>query len=163
MFAQWLSAQILRLKTRWSRRRLDKQLAQGADPSTSAELRLRAEQLRDRDTRERLARGLAEVLDEALRPQRLTLRLQPHRAEVRASADELLKLGARLREERPRAVQGLARAALLLTRGASPLDPNSGASLRHAVRSAHDALEGPGEPSARQVVQRANISETLAA
>ena len=163
MFKQWLLAQALRIRTRWSRRRLDKQLARGADPSSSAELRLRAEQLRARETRERLASALASVLEEAIEPMTFTLRLRPHRAEIRASADELLELGARLREERPMAVQGLARTSLLMTRGASPLDPNSGASLHHAARSARVAVDPPEAQGPRQVVQRANANESLAA
>ena len=36
----------LRIRTRWRRRRLDEQLSQGADPASTAELALRAAQLR---------------------------------------------------------------------------------------------------------------------
>ena len=75
------------------------------------------------------------------RPAPFTLRLQPHRHEIRSSTDDLLALALRLREPRPVAVRGVAMTALLLTRGASPLDPNSGASLRQAVRAARTALD----------------------
>jgi hypothetical protein len=163
MFKQWLLARILRMKTRWSRRRLDEQLAQGADPTTSAELSLRAEQLAAHETRERFASALASVLDEAIEPMTFTLRLRPHRAEIRAAADDLLALGARLREERPTEVQGLALTALLLTRGASPLDPNSGASLRRAVRSARFALEPTDVHDLERAAAQTNDGDVLAA
>ena len=48
----------------------------------------------------------------------------------------------------------LAMAALLVTPGASPLDPDSGASLRQAVRAAHAALGVTPPGSATPVVRR---------
>ena len=142
-----LTELALRLRTRWKRGRLDEKLAQGADPASSAELKLRAAQLGSRAERSRLADSLVKTLDDARKPAPFTLRLQPHRAEIRACADDLLALALRLRDERPVEVRGMALAALLFTRGKSPLDPDSGASLREAVRSALAAL---GSPSGRR-------------
>ena len=131
----------LRLRTRWRRRRLDEALAHGADPATSAELTLRAAQLRSPALRSQLANSLVKSLDDARAPERLTIKLQPHRAEIRDSADELLALVLRLQDNQPVDVRGAAMTALLLTEGASPLDADSGRDLRHAVRSARLALD----------------------
>ena len=116
----------LRLRTRWRRRRLDQRL---------------------------VANALVEVTEDARRPAAI-LRLEPHRAEIRSSTDELLALALRLRDRQPVAVQGAAMAALLVTPGASPLDPDSGASLRQAVRAAHAALGVTPPGSATPVVRR---------
>lgn len=163
MFKQWLLARTLRMRTRWRRRWLDEQLAHGANPTASPELSLRAEQLVARATRERFASALASILEEAIEPLAFTLRLRPHRAEIRASGDDLINLGARLRQERPTEVQGLAMTALLLTRGASPLDPDSGASLRQAVRAARFALEPTNVHGLERAATRTNDSDVLAA
>ena len=143
----------LRLRTRWRRRRLDQQLAAGTNPTESAELELRAAQLSAPAERARLADALVKATEDARRPPAI-MRLEPHRAEIRSSTDELLALALRLRDRQPVAIQGAAMAALLVTPGASPLDPDSGASLRQAVRAAHAALEiTPPEP-ATPVVRR---------
>ena len=131
----------LRIRTRWRRRRLDERLAGGADPTESAELELRAAQLGSPVERSRLADGLVKRLEDARGPAPYTLRLQPHRDEIRSSTDDLLALALRLRHGQPVAVRGVAMTALLLTPGASPLDPDSGESLRQAVRSARAALD----------------------
>ena len=52
-------------------------------------------------------------------------------------------VAARLRDDRPVDVRGAALTARLLTAGNSPLDPNSGASVRRAVRAAHVAMDAP--------------------
>ena len=143
----------LRLRTRWRRRRLDQRLAAGANPTQSAELELRAAQLGAHAERARIANALVEVTEDARRPAAI-LRLEPHRAEIRSSTDELLALALRLRDRQPVAVQGAAMAALLVTPGASPLDPDSGASLRQAVRAAHAALGVMPPGSATPVVRR---------
>ena len=130
----------LKLRTRLRRRGLDEELAAGTDPASSPELTLRAAQLRSQAVRSRLADRLVKTLYDARAPMRYSLRLQPHRGEIRASADDLLTLALRLRDEGPAEVQGLALASLLLTRGKSPLDPDSGESLGEAVRSALAAL-----------------------
>jgi hypothetical protein len=57
----------LRIRTRWSRKRLDRELAGGADPETGAKLSLRAEQLRSEAERARLADALVDIIGEASR------------------------------------------------------------------------------------------------
>jgi hypothetical protein len=133
----------LRMRTRWKRRRLDAKLAKGANPAHSAELTLRAAQLRSPAARARFAKALVETLDEARRPQLFSLKLQSHRVEIRDCADDILALVERLRDDQPVDARGAALTARLLTAGASPLDPNSGESLRRAVRSARQALDAP--------------------
>jgi hypothetical protein len=143
----------LRLRTRWRRRRLDQRLAAGANPAQSAELELRAAQLGASTERARIADALVKVTEDARRPAAI-LRLEPHRAEIRSSTDALLALALRLRDRQPVAIQGAAMAALLVTPGASPLDPDSGASLRQAVRAAHAALEITPRERATPIVRR---------
>jgi hypothetical protein len=64
----------VRTRTWWRRNRLDDELAHGADPATSAELSLRAAQLRSRSERSRLANALVEALGNARRGAPVTLR-----------------------------------------------------------------------------------------
>ena len=59
---------LLRVRTYLTRRQLDEQLTEGADPDTSAALRLRADQLRSNEGRARIADRLQRVLDEAHAP-----------------------------------------------------------------------------------------------
>ena len=49
-----------RIRTRWRRNQLDDALSAGADPRTSAELRVRASQLRSEPVRARLANTLVD-------------------------------------------------------------------------------------------------------
>lgn len=133
---------LLRTRTRWARRRLDEELALGANPAERPDLKLRASQLCSSATRAQFAHALVKTLTDARRPEPLSIRLHSHRAEIRDCADDLLALALRLLDGRPIDVRGAAMTARLLTVGESPLDPNSGESLRHAVRSARLALDG---------------------
>jgi hypothetical protein len=130
-----------RLKTWWERDRLDEQLAQGFDREASAELRLRAAQLVSPAGRVELANAVEAVVRET----------RGRQAAVRASADDLLALAQRLRDERPIDVRGAAMIRRLLTdRATSPLYRIDGeSSLQEAVRSAKLALDPfePGEAS----------------
>jgi hypothetical protein len=58
----------LRLKTWWRRLRLDEQLAEGIDRSTSPELALRADQLGSAEERVRLAKALEATVREVSGP-----------------------------------------------------------------------------------------------
>ena len=136
----------LRLRTRWKRRGLDRELSLGADPGESAELTLRAAQLRSPAERWRLAEMLQETLNDARGLDTLTFRLKPHRAEIRDCGDDLLALIRRLRDEWPIEVRGAAMTAWLLTDKEGPLDQASGAPLCHAVRAARVALD-PSQPT----------------
>ena len=89
----------VRVRTLWSRKRLDEALARGADSDASADLRLRAAQLRSRRVRARLATRLFEEISEARQPtlEPITARGWRHRAAVEESRDDLLALILRLR------------------------------------------------------------------
>jgi hypothetical protein len=136
----------LRLRTRWKRPGLDRELSRGADPGESPELTIRAAELRSPAERWRLAERLRERLDDARAPDTFTLKLRPHRAEIRDCADDLLALIRRLRDEWPIEVRGAAMTAWLLTDKESPLDRASGAPLCPAVRAARVALD-PSQPT----------------
>jgi hypothetical protein len=138
-------AVALRLRTRWKRRDLDRELSRGADSGESPELTLRAAQLRSPAERWRLAERLQETLDDARATDTFTLKLKPHRAEIRDCADDFLALIRRLRDEWPIDVRGAAMTAWLLTDKESPLDRASGAPLRPAVRAARVTLD-PSQP-----------------
>jgi hypothetical protein len=131
----------LRLRTRWQRNRLDEQIAGGAETTASAELNLRAAQLRSRAERQRIANALVEAVGESRRGDPVTVRTKPYRAEVRAAADELLGLAARLRDDLPVDVRGVAMAARLVSDRNGPLRSMNGGNLREVVESARHALD----------------------
>jgi hypothetical protein len=132
---------LLRVRTYLTRRNLDRELADGADPDTSAALRMRADQLRSIEGRARIADRLQRVLDEAHAPSRLHFVLRPHRAEIRARAPELQDLIERLRSSLPITPRGAAMSARLVTRGESPFDPNRRVSVGRGVQAAREALD----------------------
>lgn len=131
----------LTLKTWWRRDELDEQLASGADPVTDALLWRRAAQLHSRSTRSDLAQTLESALSEARKTWSISARLPLRRAEVRACADDVLALAARLRDDRPIDVQGAAMVARLVFDGTSPMYRDGATSLLYAVRSARLALD----------------------
>jgi hypothetical protein len=140
---------MLRFRVRFKRRRLDEQLADGADPTGSPELSLRTAQLRSSEVRTRLARALEKKLAMAYEPILLSIRLQPHRYEIRACREEIHELAERLRDNEPVEVRGMAMTARLLTPGASPFDPNNWEKLRPALRAARRALDPPADANNR--------------
>jgi hypothetical protein len=133
----------VRIRTRWRRNRLDERLSRGADPATSAELSLRAAQLRSRIERARLANTRVDARGDAggpnLGPFRVTTRRQ--HAVIRESADELLALVARLRDDEPVDVRGAAMTALLVDDHASSLQRDGGQNLPHEMRAARLGLD----------------------
>ena len=131
----------LRAKTRLQRNRLDGKLADGADSRTTPELSLRAAQLRSHWERARLANALVVAVGEARQGDPVTIRPRPHRAEVRASADELLELAARLRDDLPVDVRGAAMTARLVSDRKGPLRSMSGGGLRETVEAARHAMD----------------------
>lgn len=137
---------LLRTRTYLTRRRLERQLAEGVDQDTSAALRLRANQLRSNEERARIADRLRLVLNEAHAPARLHLVLRPHRAEIRARAPELRDLIERLRSSLPVTPRGAAMSARLVTRGESPFDPNRRVTVGRAVHAAREALDEAESP-----------------
>jgi hypothetical protein len=101
---------------------LDRQLAEGADPSNSPELSFRAAQLTSPRRRAGFASGLESVVAEALSKRRaINPPVQLQRAAILAAEDELLELAGALRSParcRPHAA-GIV--AFLLCDAASPL------------------------------------------
>jgi hypothetical protein len=135
----------LRVRTRWQRNQLDEQIAGGAETTASAELNLRAAQLRSRAERQRIANALVEAVGESRRGDPVAVRTKPHRAEVRACADELLSLAARLRDDLPVDVRGVAMAARLVSDRKGPLHSMRGGDLRQAVETARSTMDARRE------------------
>jgi hypothetical protein len=132
----------LRVRTRRRRNRLDSELARGVDPTASAELALRAAQLRSESGRRELANALEETLGDARGPNLGAFRMRTRRqhAAIREAASDVQALVTRLRAGEPIDVRGAAMTARLLNDGASPLHQDSGEDLRHAIRAAWVAL-----------------------
>jgi hypothetical protein len=135
----------VRIWTRLRRNPLDQELALGADPDGSASLGHRASQLRSRGERARLANALVETLGDARRGEPVTIRVRPQRAAVRGSADDLLRLVLRLRDDRPIDVRGAAMTARLVSDRAGPLRRPGDVDLQDAIRAAHTALDTPAQ------------------
>jgi hypothetical protein len=130
----------LRMRTRLGRDRLDEELASGADPASSAELTLRAEQLQSRAVRSRLANVIERMVGDSHSGRAITAGgwQEPR---IREYADNLRALVARLRDDRPIAIQGAAMTARLVNDRTSPLYRNGGRSLGSALLSARLALD----------------------
>ena len=137
----------VRIRTRLGRAELDSELAQGAEPASSAELALRAEQLSSLAERARIANALVESLGDARRGEPMTLRLRPQREVVRDAADDILALVLRLRDDRPVGIPGVAAAARLVDDRRSPMYRDDACDLHDAVRSAQVAIDGTREPA----------------
>ena len=135
-----LNETSLKIRIWWLRDELDDRLAHGASPGIDPILSRRAEQLRSRSTRKHIADGLQDALDEARKTWSVSARLPLRRAEIRACADDVGALVARLRDDRPIDVRGAAMASRLLFDGNGPLYRDT-APLRYALRSARLALD----------------------
>jgi hypothetical protein len=133
----------LRLRTRWSQNRLDRELASGADPASSPEQTLRAAQLQSEAVRYRLANAIVGMIGRAYEPNlgRFTPAGEQQHAEIREYADNLRALAARLRDDRPTDIQGAAMTALLVNDRSSPLYRTGDQGLGSAVLSARLALD----------------------
>jgi len=133
----------VRARTRLGRKRLDEQLASGADPGTSAELQLRAAQLRSSSERSRLANALVEAVGNARGPNLGAYRMKNRRRDdaIRECADDLLALAVRLRDGRTVAVRGAAMTARLISDPASALHRADAEELRQAIQAARAALD----------------------
>jgi hypothetical protein len=144
----------VRIRTWLRRNHLDEELAHGADPDTTAELSWRATQLRSPAERSRLANALTETLGDARRGTPVTIRAQPQRAEVRAAADDLQALIARLRDGRPISVRGAAITTRLVSDRAGPLHRDGGEDMQRAIRAARFALDATA-PTAHDLARAA--------
>lgn len=114
----------LRIKVRWSALKLDAELARGVDPDSSAELRLRAEQLSSAEKRDQCARsigGLLRLTDGWSGAQLPITRAPVATRRVALNRTALLELRARLVAEGPHSPRGLALVSLLLEEPESPI------------------------------------------
>lgn len=99
--------------------RLDRALADGADPRASATLAARSAQLASRRARASTAAALERLaLGSDASNQRFAV--PPRRAAVAPNRSALLDLAARVRSDGPAYVRGLAAARLLVTDGTGP-------------------------------------------
>jgi hypothetical protein len=113
---------VTRLKAAAERAELDRELAHGVSPSTNPELARRAEILRSRRVRRRLAAGLEHVLDEAVAPSRgPTAAIPVQRAEVLMAWRDLSRLARALRADPAPPVRAIAVASVLLADGTGPV------------------------------------------
>jgi hypothetical protein len=132
----------LRVRVLLARTRLDRSLAEGADPSESPEIALRAVQIISGRHRRMLAAGLDRILAEADgRSPRRSSAIQPIARDVRAARAALIELSFALREDAAVEPAGVALTQRLMTDGAGPLYVSSrDDALWHAVRDAREAL-----------------------
>ena len=137
----------LRVRARvWlNRRALDGQLAGGADPTRSAELRLRAEQLRKPKQRARIADSVGDMVTVAQRRRQSGV-IKPQGqfgpSEVIASRELLYTLARRVRDPRFDSSRGLAMASVLLREARAPLALEREAqTLEDALRDTLSALD----------------------
>jgi hypothetical protein len=130
-----------RLAAQWGARRLDRALAEGVTPETSASLALRARRLTEPDRRWSMAGALRRIVREAERGGRPRLgRVTPNPRVVTAASEELNVLADTLDDPGPVAAHGVAQAWLLLTDGTGPLyNPQSREPL--SVRAAQAAQQ----------------------
>jgi hypothetical protein len=135
---------ILRARVWIRQAELDAALAGGTDPAWSEELELRAKQLVDRKTRNRLASGITHLIaiaEDQRRPAMTTPDPPFKPKQVEANRALLLELAGRLRGPRAVALRGMALISLLVEDGRGPLasdgDPLT---LERAVRAALAAL-----------------------
>lgn len=137
----------VRLRVRWKRRELDEALARGANPVTTEELALRAEQLSEPATRARLAawyENLFRLAAGGSGPGATTAMVvapfDAHR--VATNQPVLAALAETLRGPGPHDVRGLAMASNLLEDAKGPLYARTRVDeLEPAVRRAIAALE----------------------
>jgi len=137
----------LRLDVSLHRRRLDCELAAGADPTEPEPRAARARQLQDQRTRTRLARALRRTVNDAERPRAgapLSSAVPINRGAVIAWREGLLGLADALQKPGPVNPSGVARVVLLLTDGSGPLfSQYADQPLAEAVWWVADGLQQP--------------------
>jgi hypothetical protein len=138
----------LRMRVAAGRGRLTRELAEGADPASSAELALRAAQLTSQRRSEELVRTLDRAIREAHTPHPPAPVVVISRRAVLGAEDAIEAMIARLGYAEPVQAQGMAIAEQMITDGVeSPLyssdDPGA---LRRRVLVALEALDAaPGQ------------------
>jgi hypothetical protein len=135
---------LTRLRVRVRRAALDRRLAAGADPSADADLSRRAEELTEGDARRRIATVIERLISEAGGPPPPFSSKAPlARAAITACAPRLRAIAGRLESNHVVAARGVARAALLIHEGSSPLYSVSTTedALRHRLAEIATALD----------------------
>jgi hypothetical protein len=143
--ARYRGQMLLSLTAWWQAAELDRQLAAGVSPATSATLALRAHRITAPRSRRRLAAGLARLLPRAQdRMAGFSAAVRPCPGEVVAARAALVALDRRLRDPQPVAARGAAMLQTLLTDGTSPLyRPAAPGALGGHLHAAAAALEPP--------------------
>jgi hypothetical protein len=136
-------SRVVRLRMRFGRRRLDRELLAGSEPTRDALILGRARQLTARPARAKLARLFERVLDVAREPEwnpYAVVSIQ--RSSVRKAAPDLWRLIDLLRGPQPISPQGVLMAYRLLTDGGGPLYRDFGDERRlvFAARRIGDGL-----------------------
>jgi hypothetical protein len=134
---------LLHLYAAWHSTTLDRELAGGVDPQTSAVLALRARKLTGPRGRKLVADGLAGALRRAKEySPGITAALRPDARELLDARTVLAALDRRLRGSEAVTAQGVAMLGGLLTDAASPLyRPSGPGELASRLRAAAAALE----------------------
>lgn len=135
-----------RLAAHFGSRRLDRDLADGIAPETSAALALRAHRLTEPDRRWSIAGSLRRIVRDANQGRRPPVaRVKPDTRAVMSASEELTALADTLADPGPVAAGGVAQAWILLTDGTGPLyNASSRTSLcAGAARAARDLRPWP--------------------
>jgi len=136
----------------WRSTTLDRELAEGVDPQTSAVLALRAQKLTDPRGRKRIAEGLAGAVRRANdTTPGITAAVRPRARELLDAGTLLAALDRRLRGSGLISAQGVAMLRALLTDAASPLyQPSGPGELASRLRAAAAALDLQKTPRGMQ-------------
>jgi hypothetical protein len=127
---------------------LDRDLAQGANPTTDPARGLRAQQLLERRHRRRLAACLRWLVDQARRPQRSpwAVAVPSDRRQVAEAGDLLLVLADRLEDVEDPCPRSAALASFLVSDPLSPV---------HLLSDESDRLEANGHATTAQLARAA--------
>ena len=142
----WVDRAYLRLLACWHQGALDRQLAAGINPRSTAALAVRADRLTTRRSRRRLANGLTRALSSAQQPRAgVSAAVRPQAPELIAAGSLLAALDRLLRGPEPVRPQGIALVRALLTDAGSPLyQRNQPGALADRLASAAATL-GPSD------------------
>lgn len=140
-----LPSPTLRFRVRLRRHKLDRQLATGANPNATDELRERARQLVAEESRRSIAASLRRFLvDASSRPRAFSSRVPIARDAICESRWDIEGIIERLDTPNYLCPQGVAQLSLLLREGTSPLfgSTTPPRQLRWSLLAAVDGLEG---------------------
>lgn len=123
--------------------RIDRELADGASPASSAAHSARAEWLISERRRDELAYTLERLVRESQLPHRIQTAAVPiDREAVRACAPQLLGLAVEMRASAAPQPGGVAALRLLLVDGSGPLHQGGADELWHAILLIREAAHG---------------------